>query len=188
MYREGVLTEREVYESYLQQGYSEENAQRMAEFTVRQTLSALARFTTTDIVKAYTQRKIDKAEALSLLDMLGVRREDRAYILQTADYKKAWELTDERISGIRNLYKKRVFTNDQARDNLSRLGLPAEQITEYMNQWYYELKEIEGPTWTTAQTISFAKKGVITRERAKRELQIIGYDDEHIDAYMSTIV
>ncbi|GAG88327.1 unnamed protein product, partial [marine sediment metagenome] len=74
------------------------------------------------------------------------------------------------------------------RDELSRLGLPAEQIEAYMQQWYYELKEIERPTWTTTQTISFAKKGTITRERAIRELEIIGYDKEHIDAYMGTVV
>ncbi|GAG78096.1 unnamed protein product, partial [marine sediment metagenome] len=35
MYKQGVLTETEVYESYLIAGYNEQNAERMAEFTVR---------------------------------------------------------------------------------------------------------------------------------------------------------
>ncbi|GAJ12939.1 unnamed protein product, partial [marine sediment metagenome] len=39
MYKEGVLDEREVYEAYQDHGYSDENAARMAEFTVKQTLT-----------------------------------------------------------------------------------------------------------------------------------------------------
>ncbi|GAH97242.1 unnamed protein product, partial [marine sediment metagenome] len=43
-------------------------------------------------------------------------------------------------------------------------------------------------TWTTAQTLSFMKKGLITKDRAIQELLIIGYDTEHINVYMESLV
>lgn len=188
MYKLGVLNESEVYESYLIAGYDEQNARRMSDFTVRQTLNSLAKFSTNDIVKAFTKRMISRGEAAQLLSVLDVRSEDAQYILTTAEYKRHWAFTEQQIKGIRNLYKKRVLDDNQAHSKLAQLNLPAEQIDVLMKQWYYEVKDEDRPTWTPSQSLSFAKKGLITEERARQELHVIGYDQEHIDVMMRSIV
>ena len=109
MYKEGVLNTAEVYKAYLDQGYSEKNAERMTEFTVKQTLSAQAKFTSTDIIKAFTQRMITRGEATGLLSDIGIRSENIGQIVNYAEYKREWDFTNDRISGIRNLYKKGVY-------------------------------------------------------------------------------
>ncbi|GAI78680.1 unnamed protein product, partial [marine sediment metagenome] len=114
MYKQGVLTEKEVFESYKDHGYSDINAERMSEFTVKQTLGTLSKFTSGDIVKAFTSRMISEIDAISLLDMIGIKREDARYIISTAEYKRQWAFTDQQIAGIRNLYKKRVYDKNQA--------------------------------------------------------------------------
>lgn len=187
MYRVGVLDEAGVYDAYLELGYNERDARRMTDFTVQQTLTTLSKFTTSDIVKAYTKRMIDRAEARSLLTILKVSGSDADFILSTADYKRQWEFTDSQISGIRNLYKKQVYDNNKARGELLKLGLPTEQVSVLMQQWFYEAKETAPRTWTLAQTLGFMQDGLITRDRARTELKIMGYDDEHIDVYMRSI-
>lgn len=187
MYREGVLDEREVLEAYTQHGYAPENAKRMTEFTIRQTLSVMAKFTSQDVVSAYTKQMISRSEARSLLDMLGVRRADMDYIISTADYKRIWALTEQKITAVRNLYKRGVYEENNARDKLSKLDLPAERINVLMEQWLYEKDAAEKSTWTTAQTLKYIKDGYITRERGVKELRILGYDTEHIDVYMKAI-
>lgn len=184
MYRVGVLDEKEVYESYLDQGYADKNAERMAEFTVRQTLATLSKFTSGDIIKAFSSRMINRGEAMSLLRDIGIRSEDASYIISTAEYKRIWAFTDDQIAGIRNLYKRRIYDENQARDKLARLNLPSDQIDVLMEQWYFEKVEELDATWTTAQTIKFLKRKLISPERAERELTLIGYDKEHIDVYM----
>lgn len=184
MYKEGVLDEREVYESYLDQGYDATNAQRMAEFTVRQTLSSLAKFSSTDVVKAFTNRMIDRSEAVTLLGELNIRGDDANYIVSTAEYKRLWEFTDEQIKGIKNLYRKRIYSENQTRDSLARLNLPADQINVLMQQWYYDKVDELDQTWTTAQTLKFLKRGIITADRARQELHQIGYTQERIDVYL----
>jgi len=184
MYRVGVLDETQVYEANLELGYNERDSQRMTEFTVKQTLQTLSKFTSRDVINAYVKRMIDRSEASSLLVQLGVKSGDISFIISTADYKRAWELTESRIAGIRNLYRKRVYDINKTRDELSRLDLPAEQIEVLMKQWYYEIAAEVPRHWTTAQTLSFAKEGLISKERATAELKSIGYNAEHIAIYM----
>lgn len=184
MYRVGVLTEVEVYEAYLELGYNERDARRMSDFTVKQTLATQSKFTSRDIITAYTKYMITRSEASSLLYQVGVKPENVAFILSTAEYKGAWELTDDRISAIRNLYKKEVYTADKTRAELLRLDMPAERVDVLMEQWYIDEKDKPPRYWTTAQTLSFMVAKIITPERGRQELGNIGYDAEHINVYM----
>jgi len=187
MYKEAVLDEGEVYESYLDQGYSDKNAERMADFTIKQTLSSLSKFTTSDIIKAFANRMISAGDAKSLMRTIGVRAEDANYIISTAEYKRKWSFTDQQIGGIRNLYKKKQLDENEARSRLAGLNLPSDQIEVLMQQWYYDVKDEPVVTWTTAQTLGFVRKGLISRDRAKRELYLNGYDEEHVTVYMASI-
>lgn len=184
MYKQGVLTEREVFESYQDQGYDEKNAERMAEFTVRQTLASLSKFSSSDIVKAFTNRMIDKSAALSMLRDIDIRPEDASYIVSTAEYKRLWAFTDDQIAGVRNLYKKRIYDENQSRDRLAKLNLPAEQIDVLMQQWFYDKVEELDATWSTAQVLKFLKRKLISTDRAKKELYLNGYSQERVDIYL----
>ncbi|GAJ00268.1 unnamed protein product, partial [marine sediment metagenome] len=180
MYREGVLSESDVLESYLEHGYNPENAARMTEFTIKQTLATLSKFTSGDIIKAFTNRMIDRGTAASLLRDIGIRPEDTNYIISTAEYKRIWAFTDDQIAAIRNLYKKRIYTEDQTRDKLARLNLPAEQIEVLMQQWHYDKVEELDTNWTKAETLRYLKRNIITIGRAKHELYLHGYTEERI--------
>ncbi len=188
MFREGVLNEAGVYEAYLDNGYAPDNAKRMTEFTVRQTLSAQAKFTSTDVVAAFAKRMISKSEARSLLTELGIPSANVSYIIDKAEYKRLWDLTESRIAGIKNLYKKGVYDENEARAKLLQLNLPSDEVEVLFEQWWYEKTGELAPTWTKAETIRFAKAGTISKTRAQTELERMGYDREHVDIYIGTIV
>ena len=184
MYRVGVMTEAEVYEANLELGYNERDAKRMTEYTIKQSLQTQSKFTARDIVGAYVKRMINVSQARSLLTEMGVRDTDISYILSTADYKKQWEFTDNQIAGIRNLYKKGMYDDNKAMSELLKLNLPSEQVDVLMQQWFYDGKVKPTRTWTTAQTLGFLADKLISPERARKELELIGYDNEHIDIYL----
>lgn len=187
MYKLGVLDESEVYSAYLDAGYADKNAQRMAEFTVKQTMATLSKFTSGDIVKAFTKRMINRNDAVSLLAMIDINYADATRIIQTAEYKREWAFTEQQIKGIKNLYKKKVYDVSASRSKLAALNLPSDQIEILMQQWYYEIKAVVPQTWTVSQTLAFCKKGLITPERAQLELYRMDYDVEHIQIYMESI-
>ncbi|MBA7670742.1 hypothetical protein ES703_78889 [subsurface metagenome] len=184
MYNVGVMSEKEVYDAYLELGYNERDARRMSDFTVKQVLKTQSKFTTADVISGYAKYMITRSEASSLLLDIGVRSENISFILTSADYKRDWKLTDDRIAAIRNLYKKEVYSPDTARGELLRLDLPAQRVDVLMEQWYIDEKDKPPRHWTTAQTLSFIKEGLITKDRGVKELQDIGYDSEHINIYL----
>lgn len=187
MYNEGVLDEGGVYKAYLDLGYNEENAERMTEFTVAYSLSQQAKFSSSDVVKAFTERLINRSEAHSLLIDLGIKSKDADWILSKAEYKRLWALTEERIKAIKNLYKRGVYDENIARAKLLQLDMPSEQVDVLYEQWYFEKEGQEKATFTKAETISFLKKGFITVDRAVNELKLLNYDDEHIDIYLRSV-
>ncbi|GAI80743.1 unnamed protein product, partial [marine sediment metagenome] len=141
MYKLGVLDEGEVYEAYLDAGYADKNARRMSEFTIKQTLATQSKFTSSDIVKAFTKRMIDRRDAVNLLTMIDISHENASRIIETAEYKREWAFTEQQIKGIRNLYKKKIYTADDTYGQLARLNLPSDQIQILMQQWFYEVKD-----------------------------------------------
>ncbi|MBA7474036.1 hypothetical protein ES707_09383 [subsurface metagenome] len=187
MYKAGVLTVADVYESYLEHGYNPKNAKRMTDFTVQWALPKEASITRSDILTAYKSRMITRVEASELLADMGEEYFHREFMLKAVDYKKELELTENKIKGIRNLYKRRVYDQNKTADELSILDLPAEEITDLLTQWYYEVKAEVPRRWTTSQVLSFIKEGLITKERGIVELDLIGYDTEHIDIYVKSI-
>ncbi len=187
MYNVGVLNEREVLGAYLELGYNERDAKRMTAFTVKQVLATQSKFTSGNVVSAYAKYMINRSEARSLLLDIGVRSENIEFILVSAEYKREWELTDDRIAAIHNLYRKEVYTADKARAELLQLDLPAERVDVLMEQWYIEEKDKPPRYWTTAQTLAFIKAGLISLERGKQELFSIGYNSEHVGIYTRSV-
>jgi len=188
MYKAGVLTEAEVYENYLEHGYNKVNAQRMTNFTVQWATPAHASITRSDILTAYKNRMITRDEASDLLADMGETYFHRDFMLKAVDYKKGLELIENKIKGIRNLYKRQVYDANKTIDELSKLDLPTQEIEDLMQQWYYEIKADPPQLWTTAQTLSFIKKELITKDRGIIELKAIGYDNEHINVYIKSLL
>lgn len=187
MYGLGVLDEREVYEAYLNLGYDETNAERMAEFTIKQVLETQSRFNAADVVNAFNNRIIERADAISILVSIGIPSNNASQIIERAEYTRLWDWTQDRIRGIKNLYKQHVLNANQTQDSLGALNLPATEITNLMDTWYKEVKEEPVKNWTRPETLSFLKKEIITEARAKTELVRLGYDDEHINAYFKAL-
>ena len=187
MYDLGVLDRSGVLESYKDAGYSDKNAERMTDFTVAYVQKQQTHSAQDDIIKAFSERMIDRAETYSLLMQIGLKPSLANYLLDDIEFKRDWDRIDAQISGIRNLYKKSQYDQDTAHAELAKLDLPADTITILMDQWWYEKKGIETKTWSKAETIKFMKSGAITKERGEREFYAMGYDQEHVEVYMGAI-
>ena len=187
LYKAGVLTEVEVYQSYLDLGYNEINAKRMTDFTIEQAMPKEVNITKTAILKAFETNMLDRYETISMLKDLGVTDETLSFLIKSVEYKKELDLQDNKIKAIKNLYKKREYDNNRALSELLQLDMPDSQANLLLEQWLYEKKAVGERRWTTSQTIGFIEKGLITRERGIKELTAIGYDVEHIAVYMNDV-
>ncbi len=184
MYKENVLDADGVYEAYLEHGYNQEKARKMTEYTVKQALTAQAKFTSRDVIAAFTKRMINSGEARTLLLDLGIDSGDVSYILSRAEYKRLWDMKEDRIAGIKNLYRKGVYTADAAKAKLLQLNLPSDEVDVLFEKWWFEKQGELAPTFTKAETIRFVKSGKLTLKEAQTELERMGYDAKHIAIYL----
>lgn len=187
MYELGVMTRQEVFESYKDAGYSNQNAERMTAFTVAYIREKQTHSAQEDIIKAYAQRMIDRPDTYNLLRGIDIQPDLIDFLLDDIDYKRDWDLIEAKIKAVRNLYRRGEYDENAAIAELSKLDLPADTVEVLMEQWWYDKKGDVTKTWSKAETFKFLKQELIDKTRAETELQIMGYDTEHIEMYMKGI-
>lgn len=187
MYALGTLDEGGIQRAYTDLGYNEYNAGRMTDFTIRHTRQTQSRFSSADIVKAFSSYLIDSGEASGLLRDIGIRSSEIDNIIEKATHKRKWATKTESIDAVKNLYKKGKYNEEEAKSELKKLGLPETYTDTQLQQWQAKSAAETVATWTTAQTLSFLTKQLITVERAKKEFEDLGYDQEHINVYIRSV-
>jgi len=182
MYRLGVLTQDGVDKAYRDAGYSPDNAKRLAEFVVRDTVQAQSGLSVSKIVTAYKNGYATRQDAYSAIQNTGVRSDNIDDILNNADRQLGWQRVKDGIAAIRNQYKQELITEGEARNQLSGLRLDGQKIAGLMAQWEADGVKEQKTLWSKADTLAMMKKGIIAEERASKELTALGYNPERATA------
>jgi len=186
MYAAGVLTENEVYESYLAQGYDAAKARKLADFAVADATSTDRNLTKTDILAGYRDGLLTLAEASDLLTSINYSIETAAFLLARVDMQRAQKLIDAEVRVIRDLYLNGDLAEGETRERLTVLGLPAAQIELYIREWQIDRDgKVKRPTRGTLERLY--KSGAITQEEFTTTLDAIGYQAKYIDWYLRNI-
>jgi len=138
-----------------------------------------------------------------------ISRDDLALLLRALDIMPFWRDKLIQISynpltrvDIRRMYGLDIINTTEVNkayqdigynsENAARLTTFTVKLTEQAKARAEAAKEKaeagKAPLWTTAQTLSFVKKGLITTDRARQELIWLGYDDERIRIYLASVV
>lgn len=138
MHKVGVLTESEVYESYLDIGYTPENAQRLTEFTVKLNQAETTKggeqireLSRNIIEQAYSKGIISKEETIQRLMGIGYTLSDAEFLVKLADSLKqvndnpdiSREIKDRTTKLVFSAYATRSIGREEAIRQLMQLGL-----------------------------------------------------------------
>ncbi len=177
----GTLDESGVKQAYQDVGYNERNASLMTDFTVRYNRRSLAGFTPRDALSAYINQFIEAGQTTAILRDIGVKGSEIPNMMRLAGYKREWKYKTERIAAIGNLYKKGKYDYAIARSKLTQLGLSSETVNTQLQQWEPSTEAERTATFTNAQTLKMFTMGLLNEDRARSELQLLGYNDERRD-------
>ncbi len=177
----GTLDEGGVKKAYQDVGYNERNASLMTDFTVRYNRRSLAGFTPRDALAAYINQYTEAGQTTSILRDIGVKASEIPNMMRLAGYKREWKYKTERIQAIGNLYRKGKYEYTIARSKLSQLGLSGDFVRTQLEQWEPSTEAERTATFTNAQTLKLLTMGLINEDRARAELQLLGFDDERRD-------
>jgi len=136
MYQVGVITDwEELVKRYRHIGYSPEDAELNALFTVMEYGEEARENTKADVLAAYDVGRFTRAEALQALQDIAYPDWLAEVYLTRADLQRANKLTKETVRHVKTLYVGHQVDTGQASAALASAGLPSEEINRYLEEW-----------------------------------------------------
>jgi len=186
MYRLGVLTESEVTDSYLDVGYSPENASRMTAFTIAFYADEMTGITRASVMAAFKKGLITSEQLQVYLKDFGYSEEVVNFWLSMAAYDQEIANVDMLVAELKAQYRSGMLTIDAVRSALSVYNLPATYIAKVVGDLkLQESQKVKLPTkadleaWLTLQ--------VIDELSYYEQMLAIGYSQTDITKYLSQI-
>lgn len=186
MYQLGVLSFEEMVRAYMDLGYSREKAEKLAEFTVKDTTEEERNLTKTEVTTLYRNGTITREEASNFLAQIGYPQEYIELILSLEDYRKGRERLDRIKRAVKTRYIRGFIDRNDIIVLLSKEGVPAKEIEELVYDWDLE-KEERADLPTKTELSRFLKKGIINLDQYRDMMRRLGYPDEVIEWYVKDL-
>lgn len=169
MFQMGVLGRQQVYESYLDLGYSPENAELMTQFTEQFEHTEDREGTKTDILQGYQAGALTQEETQAALQEIGYQPEWASYYTALTDLKQMQGLLDDQVALLKTQYVEGTIDRTAVFTELGRWNLPSKQVEIYLAQWDIA-KERTITVATQSQLEGFYKEGLISEDQYRIEL------------------
>ena len=181
MYELGFLSDREFVATLIAQGYTKEDAERMLAWvkweTQRYGEEDLRGMTRAHVESLYELGLIDDKEFVSLMKKVGVGEETAEYLLAIKKQKIYQKEIKTKMNQIKTLLKKGKISEDEARQELIRLGVEHELASMYVEEWSVEKTE-EEKELTKEDIKQAVRQGIFDLSKAYQKLRQIGYSED----------
>lgn len=193
----GAIDERQVLKSYIQQGYSPENAKVMLDFNkVEKERSLLTevgeqrRAVATAFASAYERGVLDESSYSFALTDLGYDPQTAALAVTRSRLERQLVYLRDVLSAVRTRFIKGKIDRDGAIAILSQVGINATEIERNIGVWCYQIgcddtgtvQEKEREV-TKSEILSFYDDGLIGAQTATDRIVSLGY--QQADAELS---
>lgn len=176
----GQILSEDLPRQYGNVGFSPEDAQIMANFTIAYNARTDSEYTKTEVLKAYRVRMLEPSEAFLLLKDVGLAEDYAIFLLAFEDYKRDLDIQEQQIDIIEDRYVRHEIDATTARGRLAGLNLKGAHIERLLEEWGIKRRaKIALPT--RANIEEFYKDGVIDEQTARLELLKRRYPEYAID-------
>lgn len=184
MYRLGVMGEEGVYNSYLDLGYSPENADLMTSFTKRFESQEDAGLSRAAVIKAFKEELISITDLKGYLELFGYTPEVVNFWLSMATFERDKDLIDDTIDNLLSLYRMGDISLDQVRGELTALDLPASFVNTLIVKEKEKLsKKRKLPTQKDLS--DWLELEIIHEGEFYDRMSMLGYKEDDIRAYLT---
>lgn len=179
----GVLTDDELIKVYMDQGYDETNAKRMADFTIRYNREHDRDLTKSEILTGYKEKLISKDETYEYLKEMEYDFREADYLITKVDYDAAKKIRDMRVKRAGERFQNNLVDEFDTRAELNTLDLTGDYVDALMTEWKIDkIEDQKVPSKTDMD--KFYKAGIIDESRYTAEMHRLGYNVEYTDWYL----
>jgi len=179
MYGFGVLNENDVYESYLDVGYSPENAKRLTDFTVLYEDDELTGVTRSGVVNSFMDDLITQDELISFLTEMGYSEKVITFWVNQALYDKTVRKAKDYANELKTLYFEGGVDLNTIRVSLVEQGLPDSFVNRVLNETIRE-NSLKIKTPDINVLTRWLERDVISESEFKVKSSRLGYTNQDI--------
>uniref|UniRef100_A0A6H1ZPP2 Uncharacterized protein n=1 Tax=viral metagenome TaxID=1070528 RepID=A0A6H1ZPP2_9ZZZZ len=183
MHGMGVLTDEEIVKAYLEQGYDQEHAEKMAEFTIRYNSDERVKITRAQIVKAYRNTMVSRDEAKELLRSIKISNDVAEWYLMSADFDEQLDLQDLYVAAAKDRYIDNLWDDPTTRAALMKLNLSGARIEALMERWS-TMRRADSKLPSKTDLDKFLKAKIINTDTYRLEMYRLGYPFNYTDWYL----
>lgn len=186
MHAMGVLDETQVYESYLNVGYSPDDAHKMTQFTILYNQNDGTKEAGNRLKDAYNKNYITKKQYEDGMEKLTGSEAVAQYWADLLEFDKTIRETQESIDNILYDYRRGNKDLEQTKTSLLALNLTASHIEEIVKAEHRRSSyKVKLPSKTDLE--KWFKTGALTEEEFRKKMLSLGYTQEDIDYYIQSI-
>jgi hypothetical protein len=187
MYGLGVLTEQDVYNSFLDTGYSPDNAHKMTAFTLRYESNEYDGITRGNVIQAFVDDLITEVELKEYLKGLNYTDKTIDFWTEQANFTKELAIIKEVASDLETMYQQGTIDMNGIRSELSNLGVPTQYVEGIINKL---IRKKSGRTKAPDKLdlISWYNNGAIDDKTFTMFMRGLGYTNISIQAYMTNSI
>ena len=175
-----LLSTQEVYEAYLDLGYSPENAQKLTEIAINEVITEERNKLRSELIESYELGYITLEELREYLTQLKYPEPVVEILVSYAEYRKHNNYVKTLIRGIERQFVRGDISETEAENRLANLGIEPRDIVMYIDKW--TAKKIDKEKTLTKEDIKqLYHKRVINREQAFEKLIRLGYSEENAE-------
>ena len=182
MHAVGTVNDEELKRAYMDLGFDDEKAEKMALFTIAYNSRSSKNLTKSQILSGYRKRLIGIDDAKALLIDIGYTQEITDYMIAVEDYNDAEELQDELLKNIKVRYTENLLERNDALIELNRLNLPSEQVDILIERWeLIRFKDRKIPSRRDLE--NFTISGLMSFDEFRIEMRKLGYNSYYTGLY-----
>jgi hypothetical protein len=186
LYQAGRITEDDVLQSYLDNGYSPDNAQLMTTYTTDVKNGPLKDLTRGAIMTSYTDGLIDAAQVRTMLDSMGLTDDDITFYLAQADYANAQQNISDTLTEVKAQYIAGAIDDVSVYAVLGPLNLPSERVNILLQTWNVS-RDAHVNTPVKSDVDAWYKAGIITGDQFKAYYKRLRYNQADTAIYLQQL-
>ncbi len=182
----GLIDEDRLKQGYRELGYNEENAELHAQFAELGASETEKDLTRTDVLNAYADGALSRADAGERLVLLGYDEREAEIYLSRVDLDAKKAAVKEEIAFIEQSVLTGDITPEAARGALGDLELTGKEIDRYLIKWERATRK-KARMPSKADFDRFLKEGIIEEAEYIDALTLLGYGTKYIGYYVALI-
>ncbi len=180
MHAMGTVTTQEVYDNYLDLGYSAGHAEKMTQWTLDYNSRENRTISREQIERSYRDEVITRSDARAWLISIGLNEEAADFTLLNIDYQEEQSRQDNIVEVIKESYTSNLMERDEAVSRLHELNLTASKIDYLIQRWTVrKISNRKLPSKTDLKKLF--TNGIITIDQYTNQLRIIGYEEKYVE-------